>query len=186
MSDKREKILEAALKLFTEKGIDSTSTGSIAKEAGIATGTVFNYFSNKEELIKECFINVKKRLREGLGGIESDDFVEQTKFYWKAAIEWFLDHTIETSFINMYQHDPKVNNGTSLSVITEMSKLIMAFFEQARAEGILKDFSVEYFCLLANDSTILAAQFLAENPDVDKEKFIESTCSFFLDGVLNK
>ena len=47
MSDKREKVLNAALKLFTERGIDSTSTASIAKEAGVGTGTVFHHFENK-------------------------------------------------------------------------------------------------------------------------------------------
>ena len=39
VDDKKKKILESALKLFIEKGIDNTSTALISKEAGVATGT---------------------------------------------------------------------------------------------------------------------------------------------------
>jgi AcrR family transcriptional regulator len=40
LEDKKERILEAALKLFIEKGIDNTSIALISKEAGVATGTI--------------------------------------------------------------------------------------------------------------------------------------------------
>ena len=186
MSDKRKKILAGALRLFTQKGIDSTSTASIAKEAGVGTGTVFHYFSNKEELVNECFKHVKKELRESLKEIDSDDFVEKTQAYWRSAVEWYLDNEAQAQFLSIYQHDPKVNNGKGLTITTEMSELVMKFFNEAKNKGILKDFSVEYFCVLAIESTMLTAQYLSENPDVEKEKFIQSTCDFFLNGVLVK
>lgn len=46
----RERIVEAARKLFTGKGFDETTTRDIAAEAGIATGTLFNYYPSKEAL----------------------------------------------------------------------------------------------------------------------------------------
>ncbi len=46
----RERIVEAALDLFGRKGFAETTTRDIAKGAGIATGTMFNYFDSKEEL----------------------------------------------------------------------------------------------------------------------------------------
>ncbi|NPC93887.1 TetR/AcrR family transcriptional regulator [Bacillus sp. WMMC1349] len=47
----RNKILFAAEKIFLVKGYTHTKTSEIAKEAGIAEGTVFNYFSNKSEIL---------------------------------------------------------------------------------------------------------------------------------------
>ena len=47
----RERILEAALKLFTGQGFEATTTRDVAREAGIATGTLFNYFATKEEIL---------------------------------------------------------------------------------------------------------------------------------------
>jgi len=46
----KERILEAALRLFREKGLDKTTTKEISRKAGIAEGTLFNYFKTKEDL----------------------------------------------------------------------------------------------------------------------------------------
>lgn len=46
-------IMETALKLFSEKGYHSTSISMIAKEAGIAAGLMYNYFTSKEELLEK-------------------------------------------------------------------------------------------------------------------------------------
>jgi AcrR family transcriptional regulator len=43
-------ILAAALKLFAEKGFYKTNTKAISRKAGIAEGTLFNYFETKEDL----------------------------------------------------------------------------------------------------------------------------------------
>jgi len=46
----RERILAAALLLFRDKGLEGTTTKAISKKAGIAEGTLFNYFKTKEDL----------------------------------------------------------------------------------------------------------------------------------------
>jgi AcrR family transcriptional regulator len=46
----KQAILAAALKLFAEKGFYNTSTRAISRKAGIAEGTLFNYFETKEDL----------------------------------------------------------------------------------------------------------------------------------------
>jgi AcrR family transcriptional regulator len=46
----KERILAAALALFREKGLEGTTTKEVSKKAGIAEGTLFNYFKTKEDL----------------------------------------------------------------------------------------------------------------------------------------
>jgi AcrR family transcriptional regulator len=46
----KERILKAALELFREKGLEGTTTRQISQKAGIAEGTLFNYFKTKEDL----------------------------------------------------------------------------------------------------------------------------------------
>jgi AcrR family transcriptional regulator len=46
----KEQILEAALELFRRNGLDGTTTKQISRRAGIAEGTLFNYFKTKEDL----------------------------------------------------------------------------------------------------------------------------------------
>jgi AcrR family transcriptional regulator len=47
----RQAILDGAQRLFADKGFDSTTTRDIARAAGIASGTLFNYFSTKEAIL---------------------------------------------------------------------------------------------------------------------------------------
>src|ERR1051326_6737716 len=70
----KEKILAAALELFRAKGLDRTTTKEISKRAGIAEGTLFNYFKTKEDLALYFFhketddlikwFNAEKRMRK--------------------------------------------------------------------------------------------------------------------------
>jgi AcrR family transcriptional regulator len=47
----RQRIVEAARQLFAAKGFDAATTRDIADAAGIATGTLFNYFATKEAVL---------------------------------------------------------------------------------------------------------------------------------------
>src|SRR5437773_6156824 len=51
----RKRIVTAALSLFQTKGFDATTTKAIARKAGIAEGTVFNYFATKEDIALHFF-----------------------------------------------------------------------------------------------------------------------------------
>lgn len=55
VSDKRGAILRAATKVFAEKGYFNSKVADIAKEAGIADGTVYLYFKSKDEILHSLF-----------------------------------------------------------------------------------------------------------------------------------
>jgi AcrR family transcriptional regulator len=48
----RRRILDAAIQAFRKRGFESTTTRDIAAAAGIATGTLFNYFATKEAIVE--------------------------------------------------------------------------------------------------------------------------------------
>ncbi|MEX0599445.1 MAG: TetR/AcrR family transcriptional regulator [Rhodothermales bacterium] len=52
---KRDAIWEAALELFAQKGIDSTTTREIAERADTAEGNIYRHFKNKDDLIQQLF-----------------------------------------------------------------------------------------------------------------------------------
>lgn len=55
VTDKREAILRAATKVFAGKGYFNSKVADIAKEAGIADGTVYLYFKSKDEILHSIF-----------------------------------------------------------------------------------------------------------------------------------
>ena len=56
-SDTEARIRNAALNLFTKKGIKGTTTREIATKAGIAEGTIYKHFKSKEELAVKLFLH---------------------------------------------------------------------------------------------------------------------------------
>ena len=60
--NKRDLLIEAAIELFGEFGFWNTSTASVAKKAGVATGTLFNHFKTKDELIDEVMVYLKREM----------------------------------------------------------------------------------------------------------------------------
>jgi len=61
MTEKQEKILDAALTLFAENGYDSTSTSKVAKAAGVSEGLIFRHFENKEGLLNAIMEQGKQK-----------------------------------------------------------------------------------------------------------------------------
>lgn len=53
--EKRDKILIAALKIFSRKGFYKSRVSEIAEEAGVADGTIYLYFKNKDDLLISIF-----------------------------------------------------------------------------------------------------------------------------------
>src|SRR5215216_3545178 len=55
VADKREAILRAGVKVFAAKGFFNSKVADIAKEAGIADGTVYLYFKSKDDILHSFF-----------------------------------------------------------------------------------------------------------------------------------
>ena len=51
----RQRLIRAALELFTTRGYHVTTTAQIAKKAGIAEGTIYRHFASKQQLVNELY-----------------------------------------------------------------------------------------------------------------------------------
>jgi TetR/AcrR family fatty acid metabolism transcriptional regulator len=60
--DKRERILDAAVRVLARKGFHATRVSEVAKAAGVADGTIYLYFDSKDELLVSLFENRVERL----------------------------------------------------------------------------------------------------------------------------
>lgn len=66
--DKRNRILDVAIELFSTKGFENVSVSEIAKKAGVGKGTVYVYFPSKVDILKEAFLRVY---------LDLEDFLEE-------------------------------------------------------------------------------------------------------------
>jgi TetR/AcrR family transcriptional repressor of multidrug resistance operon len=68
----RERLLQAALDLYTTTGFLRTTTPMLAERAGIAEGTIYRHFSSKEHLLNETWRRAYRAATELLKTLEND------------------------------------------------------------------------------------------------------------------
>ena len=80
-ADKRLLITEAAIEVIAEKGFHQARVSDIARRAGVADGTIYMYFKNKEDLLLSIFEEKMDVLLQGLGEAlaNTEDPVERTR-----------------------------------------------------------------------------------------------------------
>lgn len=91
---RREAILEAATILVAEKGTEA-ATAQIAKHAAVPHGSVFTYFSTKNELLNCLYLEIKRDLTQSiLDEIKfGDDTRNQVCQLWTAWTRWGAKNT---------------------------------------------------------------------------------------------
>jgi len=68
MKDKKEEIRRCGKELFSIKGYKETNVADITKMAGMATGTFYNYYSSKDKLFMEIFLEENVKLKKSIMG----------------------------------------------------------------------------------------------------------------------
>ncbi|RJP20496.1 MAG: TetR/AcrR family transcriptional regulator [Deltaproteobacteria bacterium] len=76
-ADKRDRILRAAIRIFSQKGFFNSKVAEIARASGVADGTIYLYFRNKDDLLISLFeekmgevvSDVRQRIAAGNGAL---------------------------------------------------------------------------------------------------------------------
>ncbi len=145
MVSKRDLILEAAMHLFIEKGIHATPTSLIAKQAGVATGTLFHHFKTKEDLVHALYHSIYGSLLEyKQSNIQQADSVyEKLKQQWRLDIEWGMDHVEYFHFLERYSFLYYANE-TAINEIFERFQEYLDTFRQAVEQSLMSTDDVSY------------------------------------------
>lgn len=86
MNAKKLNILEAAVHLFADKGFHATSIQEIADRSGVSKGTIYLYFSSKDELITSLFTYFHEELQKKITRIDEEVTGERRRFEKKIHI----------------------------------------------------------------------------------------------------
>src|ERR1700686_50885 len=91
--DKRTAILEAATEAVAMLGV-SAPTAKIAKGAGVAEGTLFTYFANKDELLNRLYLELKMDVRDAMmtGYPARKSLIDRSRHVWPRYIGWGWDN----------------------------------------------------------------------------------------------
>jgi TetR/AcrR family fatty acid metabolism transcriptional regulator len=185
---KYHQILEAAVKVFARQGFHQSTVAQIAKEAGVADGTIYLYFKNKDDILVQFFSfrtkQVFESFREAVNGAEtSTDKLRNLVRRHLAEFQRDKDGAV------VYQVETHQNSRLAEAQIKEMSKMyrdiISEIVEQGQQEGTLrKDLYVglvKRFIIGAVDEVINT--WLHSNGEYDLVSMADPLVELFMKGI---
>jgi AcrR family transcriptional regulator len=90
----RNRILDAALRLFRDRGFDETTMRDVAAEAGVATGAAYYYYRSKEDLVLAFYLRTEEESAETFAKIiaSTKDLRKRVRGIIDAKFEQFAEH----------------------------------------------------------------------------------------------
>ena len=147
LADKRQRILQAAVQAFSEKGYAKATIAEIAHKAGVADGTVYEYFKNKEDVLVSI---AEERFREHLEQL-NQTFSGNTpqKKLWLFMLNHFQqyldDPNFAVVFLTMIQFNRRFYQSRAYksqhNYVIELEKLI----QEVINEGSLPNINIRVF-----------------------------------------
>lgn len=141
---KRDRILDAALHLFAERGFDGTSVPLVAERAEVGAGTIYRYFDSKEMLVNELFRHWKKHFRETLlsGYPQTASIRAQFQHIVTRLSAFALQHAAAFSFLETHNHG-RYLDATSLAVSDEFMEYLRKFVAEGIQAGAIRPMPVD-------------------------------------------
>lgn len=138
---KVEAIFKASLKLVLKEGFSGFKMSQVAKDAGLATGTLYIYFQNKEALINELYITTKRASIAALLKAYQPDapFMIGFEKMWHNYLNYCLLKPEEGAFVEQYFRSPYLRP----EVVEETDQLLLPIFkliERGKKEKLVNSF----------------------------------------------
>lgn len=140
--DKRSAVIHAMLELVAEHGFHGTPMALVAERAGVAAGTIYRYFENKDALIRETFGFLEERLFAAVmleypgGRPVRDRFLHAGK----TILRHLIASPRDFSFLEQFQNSPfGVDHRRDKMLGRGERNLILDLFEEGVRVEILKD-----------------------------------------------
>jgi TetR/AcrR family transcriptional regulator, fatty acid metabolism regulator protein len=140
-SEKYQRILDAASKVFAEQGFHQSTVAQVAKEAGVADGTIYLYFKNKDDILVQFYEyktrQVFERFREAVTGAPTAE--QKLRNLIRVHLESFQK---DPHMAIVYQTETHQRGELGREQIKEMSKMyrdiISEVVELGQQEGTMR------------------------------------------------
>ena len=191
---KKREILQAAISVFTQKGVANTKMIDIAKTAKIGKGTIYEYFSSKEDIFIHAFHHFFEGFEENLFAEleEITDPIQQLKALIRLSMNIFFDnpHNFAGIILEFWAEgirtrDDALNNAINLKALYQSYRaVIIQIIEAGMAQGLFRRVNPVYYAsylVAAMDGLML--QWVMEPELFQLEEVTEALCDGMLQGI---
>lgn len=174
--DKRQAIIEAAMGLIAERGFHGAPIALVAERAGVSAGTIYRYFSNKDELIEQIHLHKLQTMSDYLLSRfeRKPDAWETFREIWISFFSYWCEHPQSLFFFYQYITSPYYRD--KMEACYEYFAPITRFFEDLEAQGVAHCLQDEVLVVFVFDSaTSLAMRVIAGQIDPDEALIEQAT-----------
>lgn len=109
-TNKRSRIIEAAIRLFVKNGVHGTSMNALAKAAEVATGSLYTYFDSKDALIVGAFESIIEEIIEYVDENNDAALSVKARFYHllEQQMRFYIAYPDKFRFMMIAAHDPVI------------------------------------------------------------------------------
>jgi len=162
--DKRNAIMSAATRVIVKQGL-SAPTAAIAREAGVANGSLFTYFETKTELFNQLYLELK----QGMASAATDGVPprgalrEQFLHTWSNWMRWAVSHRDERRALALLSVSDEITPASRAAGHQAMAG-IAALMERGRANGAMRDAPMAFVGLLMNSIAEATMDIMVSDP----------------------
>ena len=167
--DKRTAIMEAATQLIVSQGLN-VATAAIAKEAGIANGSLFTYFETKADLFNQLYLELKTEMAEAAiaGAAASAAVRDQFAQAWSNWMRWTMQNSEKRRALVRLGTYSELTPATRAAAHQAMGPLA-ALMERSRAKGPMRDVPLSFVGALMSSLAETTMDFmLNDRPHAEK------------------
>jgi len=137
--DKREALVKATIHLVNNNGFHAAPMSKIAKMAGVSPATIYLYFQNKQDLVNQVYIEVKKAFTtNAFKDYDASLSVEKGfEIIWKGIADFKLNEAEEALFLSQCDSSPIMDEESRQEGIKHLQPLL-DLWERGQKEGIIK------------------------------------------------
>ena len=164
--DKKESIFNAAHEVLGERGFHGLSIAEVAKKANVATGTIYRYFGDKDDLIRQLHQHtILQCVPMVMAGVDVDKVsFQQFRQLWLNIHTIFVNEPNAIKCKLQYESSPLGADLETNPVILAAWEPLDRFFAQGVAQGLFIDLPIRALQVLSLDSVMhLALQYRVHN-----------------------
>jgi len=170
---KREKLLQSALILFSDNGVHSTSTASIAKHAGVANGTLFHHFESKLALVEALYISIKHQLSQVAvldAHLVDLPLKQQVSKLWNMTIDWAIENPKALIFCQQVATSNILPLAVRLKAMKQELSILEAMITLGQSQEQIIDFPIDLMIDQCQAQIITSALFFISNEFYAQDK----------------
>lgn len=162
--DKRNAILAAATEVIAEQGLGAP-TARIAKVAGVAEGTLFTYFENKDELLNQLYLDIKSSMREVMmtGYPKAASIQDRSRHVWGKYVEWGVANPERRRAMAALAVSDRLSEQTRAAGMHAFAD-VNAIMHSSIASGVLRDHPPAFVAAIMGALAETTMDFIEREP----------------------